>query len=54
MWGAWLLSFEKRVTPVFYMLAFFVTYQIATLFDDVRVLLALPCLRDFIKRVLHL
>jgi hypothetical protein len=36
------------------MLAFFVTYQIATLFDDVRVLLALPCLRAFIKRVLHL
>ena len=52
--GSRLLSFEKRVTPAFYMFAFFVTYQIATLFDEVRVLLALPCLRAFIGRVLHL
>jgi undecaprenyl-diphosphatase len=52
--GSRLLSFEKRVTPAFYMLAFFVTYQIATLFNDVRALLALPCLRAFVGRVLHL
>jgi undecaprenyl-diphosphatase len=49
-----LLSFEKRAAPAFYMTAFFVTYQIATLFDDLRELLAMPCIKAFFKRLLHL
>jgi undecaprenyl-diphosphatase len=54
LFGSWLLSFEKRAGPAFYMVAFFVSYQIATLFDDLRELLAMPCLTAFFKRVLHL
>jgi hypothetical protein len=49
-----LLSFEERAAPAFYMAAFLVTYQIATLFDDLRELLAMQCIRAFFKRLLHL
>src|SRR6478736_5768702 len=49
-----LLSFERSAPPAFYMVAFLVTYQIATLFDDVRELFAMPCIQAVLKRVLHL
>lgn len=53
LFGSWILSFEKRAAPAFYLAAFFVTYQIATLFDDLRELLAMPCLKALLKRLLH-
>jgi undecaprenyl-diphosphatase len=44
----WLLTFEQRRRAGFYLLAFLATYQIATLFDDVRELS-----RGFAGVVLH-
>ncbi len=43
--GRRILDFERRSAPIFYMLAFFISYGIATLFNDVR---------DLISRVHHL
>jgi hypothetical protein len=43
-----LLVFEQTWRPTFYLLAFLVTYQIATLFDDVR-----EIGRGFAQVVLH-
>jgi membrane-associated phospholipid phosphatase len=34
--GRGLVSFEQSATPVFYMIAFFLSYQVATLFDELR------------------
>ena len=54
LFGSWLLSFEKRAAPAFYMAAFLVAYQIGTLFDDVRSLLTMGCIKAFFKHLLHL
>jgi membrane-associated phospholipid phosphatase len=43
--GRRILDFERRSAPAFYMLAFFISYGIATLFNDVR---------DLASRVHHL
>jgi undecaprenyl-diphosphatase len=49
LFGSRLLSFEKRAAPAFYMAAFFVGYQIATLFNDLRQLLVLLTMQAFLK-----
>lgn len=38
--GRWLLGWERRAPAGFYLLAFLISYQIATLFDETRIIAA--------------